>query len=71
MAPLLAPSKERRSSPLQFGQEENIAGHSIERGAYLFVLKIARVFRIPTSRNRMINCECMEFTVTGCYLEKY
>ena len=26
--------QERPSSPLQFGQEENIPGHSIERRAY-------------------------------------
>ena len=35
---------------LQFGQEENITGLSVERRAYWFVLKIARVFSIPTGR---------------------
>ena len=40
--------QERSSSPLQFGQEENIPGHSTERKAYRFVLKIARVLLIPT-----------------------
>ena len=43
------------SSPLQFGQEENIPGRSIERRAYWFILKIVRMFSIPTSRNRMMN----------------
>ena len=42
-------------SPLQLGQEENIRGYSIERGAYWFVLKIAKMFPLPTSSNRMIN----------------
>ena len=39
----------------QFGQEENVPGHSIERRAYLFILNIARMFPIPSSRNRMVN----------------
>ena len=43
------------SSPLQFGQEENIPGRSIERRAYWFILKITRIFSVPTSRNRMMN----------------
>ena len=43
------------SSPLQFGQEENIPGHSIERRAYWFILKIVRMISIPTSRIRMMN----------------
>ena len=43
------------SSPLQFGQEENILGHAIEKRAYWFVLKTARLFPILTSRNRMMN----------------
>ena len=47
--------QERPSSPLQFGQEENIPGHSIEGRAYWFLLKIARMFPILTSRNRMMN----------------
>ena len=42
-------------SPLQLRQEENIRGYSIERGAYWFVLKIAKMFPLPTSSNRMIN----------------
>ena len=36
--------------PLQFGQEENIPGNSIERRVYQFILKIARVLPIPTGR---------------------
>ena len=32
--------QERPSSPLQFRQEENIPGHSTERRAYWFVLKL-------------------------------
>ena len=47
--------QKRTSPPLQFGQEENIPGHSTEKRAYWFVLKLARMFLIPTSRNRMIN----------------
>ena len=47
--------QKRRSSPLQFGQEDNIPGHSMERRAYWFILKIARMFSIPTNRNRMMN----------------
>ena len=49
-AHLLAPSKKRPSSPLQFGQVYNIPANSFERRAYLFVLKAARVFPIPTGR---------------------
>ena len=40
----------RSYSPLHFGQEENIPEHSIERRAYWFVVKIARVLLIPTGR---------------------
>ena len=29
--------------------------HSVEKRAYWFILKIARMFSIPTSRNRMMN----------------
>ena len=47
--------QKRPSSSFQFGQEENIPGHSSERRVYWFVLKIARVFPIHTSRNRMMN----------------
>ena len=47
--------QKRSSSPIQFGQEENLPGHSIERRACWFVLKIARLFPIATSRNRMMN----------------
>ena len=32
--PFLAPLKNRPSFPLQFGQEENVSDHSIERRAY-------------------------------------
>ena len=51
--PFLHPS-EKPSPPLQFGQEENILGHSIERRTYWFILKIARMFLIHLSRNRMM-----------------
>ena len=47
--------QKRPSSSLQFCQEENIPGHSIERRAYWFVLKISRMFPISMSRNRMRN----------------
>ena len=50
MTPLLASFKKRPSYPLQFGQEENTPGHSIERRAYWFILKIASIFSIPASR---------------------
>ena len=43
------------SCTLQFGQEKNIRGHSIESRAYWSTLKIARMFLILTSRNRMMN----------------
>ena len=46
----LAPSKKRPSPPLQFGQEQNIPGHSFERGADWFVLKTSGVFPITTGR---------------------
>ena len=54
MCPLSSTFK-RPYSPIQFGQEENIPGHSTERRAYWFILKIARLFLIPSSRNRTIN----------------
>ena len=47
--------RKRSSSPLQFDQEKNIPGHSIESRAYRFILKIARMFRILTSRNKIKN----------------
>ena len=66
--------QERPSSPLQFGQEENIPGHSIESRAYWFILKIARMFPILTSRNRMntfiivnINPTCKRCTWSICF----
>ena len=52
-SPFLHPSK-NPSSPLQFGQENIIPGHSIERRTYWFILKIARMFLIHLSRNRMM-----------------
>ena len=48
--PPLLPLQRRPSSSLQFGHEENIPGYSTGRRAYWFVLKIARVFPIPTGR---------------------
>ena len=42
--------QKRPSSPLQFGQEENITGHPTGRRAYWFVLKIAGMFSVPQSR---------------------
>ena len=36
--------------PFQFGQEENISGNSTERRIYRFILKIVRVFTVPTGR---------------------
>ena len=38
--------KKRTSSPLQFGLEKNIPGHSIEWRTYWFVLKIFRMFPV-------------------------
>ena len=40
----------RPSSLLQFGQKENIPGHSAESRGYRFILKTARVLPIPTDR---------------------
>ena len=40
--------QKRPFSPFMFAHEENIPGHSFERKAYLFLLKI--VFPIPTGR---------------------
>ena len=49
--PLLAPFQKRSIFPLQFGQEENISGNSIERRViYLFILKTDRVLRVPAGR---------------------
>ena len=45
--PFLHPSKK---DTLQFGQEGNISGNSVERRVYWFVLKITRVFLVPTGR---------------------
>ena len=45
-----ASSTLQKRPSLQFGQEENIPGQSTESRAYWFVLKIARVFPIPTGR---------------------
>ena len=42
--------QKRHFFPLQFGQEENISRHSIEKKVYWFVLKIARVFPVTTGR---------------------
>ena len=42
--------QKRPSSPFQFGQEENMPGHSFERKAYLFVLNTDSVFSIPIGR---------------------
>ena len=52
--PFLHPLK-RPSSPLQFGQEENIPRHSTERRVCRFILRIARISPITSSRNRMMN----------------
>ena len=42
--------QKRTSFPLQFCQKENIPRNSIERIAYWFVLKMSRVFPIPTGK---------------------
>ena len=47
--------QKRPSSPLQFVKIENICGNSAEKRAYWFILKIARMFPVPASRNRMMN----------------
>ena len=52
--PSCTPQK-KPSSPIQFRQEENMPGNSIERRTYWFILKIARMFPIPLSRNRMMS----------------
>ena len=43
------------SCNLQFGHKENIRGNSVESRTYWFILKIASMFPIITSRNRMMN----------------
>ena len=55
MCPPSSTTQKRPSCPLQFGQEENMPGHSVQWRAYWFVLKIARMFPTPTSRNRMMS----------------
>ena len=45
--------QKRSLSPLQFGQKENIPGHSTEGRTYWYVLKLARVLPIPTGRVRL------------------
>ena len=52
--PLMHPSR-KAFLPLQFGQEGNRHPHSIERRAYWFILKISRMFPIPSSWNKMID----------------
>ena len=51
MFPLSCAFQERSSSLLQFNQEQNIPGHPFTNRAYWFILKIARIFPILTSRN--------------------
>ena len=52
-APPSCTLQKRPFSPLQFGQEENIPGHSTEGRTYWYVLKLARVLPIPTGRVRL------------------
>ena len=47
--------QKRPFSPLQFGQEENIPEQPTERRAYWLILKNARMFSIPMSRNRTMD----------------
>ena len=49
-SPLFCTFQKRPLYPLQIGQIENIPGHSVERKAYWFVLKVPRVFPISTGR---------------------
>ena len=46
---LLAPSKKRLFSPLQFGKEENTHWHSSEseKGAYLFIFNVVGYPLLP------------------------
>ena len=48
--PLSCTPQKRSFFSFQFGPEENITGHSFKMRAYWFVLKITRVFPIPTGR---------------------
>ena len=52
--------QKRPSSSLQFGQRENIFGHSFERRAYWFVMKAARAFPILTGRVEK-DCEHLSY----------
>ena len=54
-SPTLVPFKKGLLFHFSLAQKRNISEHSIERRAYWFILKIAKMFPIPTSRNRMIN----------------
>ena len=47
--------QKRPSSPLQFGEKENMPKHLIESVAYWFIWKTARIFPILTSTNTMMN----------------
>ena len=43
-------SLQKKQPLFQFGQEENMPGHSTEKGAHRCVLKTDRVFPIPTNK---------------------
>ena len=47
---IIAPFQKRLFFSLQFGQEENISGNSIERRDCWFILKIPRMLPVPTGR---------------------
>ena len=64
--PFLHPSK-KPSSPLQFGQKENIPGHSTERRAYWFILKIGRMFLILRSRNYYQHMQEIVYRISLCF----
>ena len=58
--------QKRPSSSFQFGQEENIPGHSTERRAYWFILEVTRMFPILTNRNRMMNTFIIDNITATC-----
>ena len=64
--PFLHHSK-KPSSSLQFGQKENIPGHSIERRAYWFILKIGRMFLILRSRNNYQHMQEIVYRISLCF----
>ena len=63
-SPFLHPSKKASLSPLVWARREYIW---TLRRAYLFILKIARMFSIPSSRNRMMSTFLIAYRIRLCF----